>query len=217
MLPSRSMLRKKISLPLRLPLLTALPLAAGCGLFAGPNWMTSKGDLPFPLGKVESALWIGDVESYGGDEVYGRGDLLLIDREVDCEEVLGENFNGADSPIWKSSGILAEFRYNAYARGDATIDESDYSFEGEYWSGVDMDNENPSVNESRYWWGGVFAEGNFLQVYENKGFAEITDHSKKTVSGRLDTNLYKARFEAENCGAPEPDSYYYYDSGWGRR
>ncbi len=191
-------------------LLCTAPSLGGCGLFAGPNWMTAKGDLPFALGKVESALWIEEVDNYEDQEAYGRGTLLLTDADVDCDDLLDDSFDDdGDGIVWEASGIVASARYSAWAL-DGGIDADDYGFEGQYWTGVDVDVLDDDVNEWRYWYEGVFGEGMVFETYSNKGLLEITEHDDDEVIGRLDTSLYRARFQAENCGEPDDDDYGYY-------
>lgn len=194
-------------------LLLLLPLAsapsAGCGLFAGPNYMRSKADLPFSLGKVQSALWIEEVDTWDESEV-ARAELLLISAEVDCDDLEDDPLDEEDGAIWEASGILASVRYSVWSH-EGSIDADDYDFEGVYWSGVDVDEVGSEVESHRSWWGGVFGEGTLLETYDPHGRIEITEHSEDTVRGTMETELLSARFELEHCGSRVEE---HGDTGW---
>lgn len=174
-------------------------LSTGCGMFNGGNWMKSRADVPFDLGKVESALWIESVseESYDDeDSIYGRAQLLLIDDSMDCDDLADGDFIDEDGAVWDSSGIVASLRYSAYGEGDV----DDWGFEGDYWMGVDHHAYIDEVSGSRYWYGAVFGEGIYVESYYAKGSAKVLSHDSDVVKGKLETPMFKAGFTAENCG-----------------
>lgn len=170
-------------------------LLAGCGLFAGPNYMRAKGDAPVDLGRVESALWVDSSEYYSGNgwnSAYGRGQLLMSTESVSCEEL--DDFE--DEGVWNSEGLFANFRWSADGTGDV-----DLGYEGEYYGGVDHEGWEDGVAFSRSFEGAVFGDGGLYYFEYARGVAEVSDWSEGEVSGRLETSLYVARFQAENCGS----------------
>jgi len=179
-------------------------LGSGCGMLNGGNWMKTRADVPFDLGKVESALWIESVseESYDDEEsIYGRGQLLLIDDSMDCDDLAEDSLTDEDGAAWDSSGIIASLRYSAHGTGDV----DDWGFEGDYWMGVDHAAYIDEVNGYRYWYGAVFGDGMYVQGDYAKGRATVLSHDSDVVRGKLETAMFKAGFTAENCG--EEDDY----------
>ena len=78
--------------------------SVGCSMFS-PNSMSARGNAPFKLGKVASALWF---EERWADPEDGEGaaTILLVDKETDCDEFLEEldgSVDPKDSLLWEAA------------------------------------------------------------------------------------------------------------------
>ncbi len=168
-----------------------LVLTMGCS-----NSMSARGDAPFKLGKVESALWLQD-ESSQPLEGYGRASLLLISKELSCSQFMA--LENDDAVFWAESGIMATFRWSYNAFEDSP--EQDAGWEGTYYAGMDVDElwENNMGEVSRWFWGWAFADGAVWSVYDDDGLATIEEYDTEVV-GELGTALFEASFKAEDCG-----------------
>lgn len=202
---------------LRLPLI--LLLGPACGLFAGSNSIRTKGGTPLDLDKVVSALWTDSVEIWSeSDEwsdAYGRGELLLSSAEISCDDIRDGSIYDEQSPLWDSSGLVASLRWSAWSNSSGDATEQDW--EGSYYSGIDYERYDDGVWSSRWMSSGLYADGMAFELYYDRGEGEIKSYDKDTVSGRIDTQFYVARFEAENCGSTveKYDDYWeYWDYGY---
>lgn len=195
----------------------ALPLLllGGCSLLGGGNSMHARGDAPFSLGKVKSALW---AESRWSDAYDGEGSayLMLSSESLDCDGFFDE-VNGdvreEDSIVWNSDGVA--LRFDWYDPGG-----EDEGFEGQYTSGLyplgyDYDDDSPTL---RVFSLTAFSDHQSWQDEYGLGKATISDFSDSAVEGTAKTAWVSLRFDAENCGRV-PDGgfdydsydYYYYD------
>lgn len=208
----------------RRPLLVGLALAVGstapaCSLFV-PNSMRARGDAPFSLGKVESALWMEDRWS-DPDEGWGSGTLLLLDEGLDCDEfedALRGETEDEDSFLAEASGVVAELAW--------LMPEEDAGFEGTYYSGwypyySYAWYEDPS-HAVRVFQSAVFSEGTIWQDDYETGRLEVKTLDDE-LQGSLKTDWIAARFAAEDCGkipdletspADDTGGYHGDDTGW---
>lgn len=185
---------------LRLCLLVPL---AGC-LAPWGSSMRSKGDSPIRLGSVESALF---VQSGGSDASDGRGsgEVLLLSGPMSCSALLDDDLD--TDLLFEESGIFGAFSW-WHSPFDGDDDPADVGWEGQYWSGMEVETVVDDGTVRRAWSGMVFGDGAVISggYYNYSGGgggarASITSFSADRVVGHLESSLYEANFSAENCGA----------------
>ncbi len=195
-------------------LLCALALgASGCSLVM-PNSMGTRGEAPFKLGSLTSALFFEGAYS-DADEGYGQGILMLTDADMDCDDLEDEltgDTEQEDSVMWNHAGIAAVMTWMQPGE--------DAGFEGTYVSGfypyaTYQWYEDPEV-ATRIFAATAFSDGVSYDEEYGSGWLEISSAEDQIV-GRLKTDWLKARFRAEDCGKePEDDSGSWSgsDTGW---
>ncbi len=184
-------------------LVSCLWLLAGCGMVSG-NSMSARAGAPFSLGAVNSALWYQD-NHFDPELGEGKAHLLLIDEQMDCGDFADELNGLVDYQYrvqWWAEGISAEFYwFNGVERNDG--------WEGEYYAGVLTHNLDEGAqgpdDADRLFTSDVFSDAAVYYGDHWYGVAEIGHHGDDQVEGQIETETYKASFQAENCGiVPEP-------------
>ena len=191
--------------------MSSTPLGAGLVLVAclggcSPNTLTSKGDAPYHLGGVRSALWM-QAQGSDPDEGSASGVLILTSADYGCgafeKELTGET-DLEDAIWWKSEGLLASFAW-VDPGGDDAGWEGSY-FVGGYLAYYTSDETLRTMATN------VFSDGTLFETYYSElGRGDITSHSGATVGGEITTETLHATFRAENCGALESEPT---DTGW---
>ncbi len=168
-------------------------------LGACSNSLSERGDAPFKLSGINTALWIErDGETLDGD---GRAYLLLSDVEGSCNELeleLKGDIPEHESQRWTSRSVLAHFAWE-----DSM--ERDQGWEGIYYGGFYplyywsyQADYTVRLFSSQVFSDGVVYDGDYWM-----GEAEVEAYSGDEVEGWIETEMYEASFTAEHCGSYE--------------
>ena len=163
---------------------------------------------PFSLGKLKTALFAESRWS-SPDSGNGSATLLLVDDASygcsDLEAELNGESEPRDSITWKASGVLVDLEW-------WTNTGDNIGWEGEYWQGsysyagyfyydYSEEGDGDQKTVSRRHMGSVaFADERVYQGNYLFGRLDVESGDAQTVSGVAETEWWKARFEAENCG-----------------
>ncbi len=178
------------------------------GLFSGAclpwgNWMEARGDAPFKLGGVTSSLWKQDQHSEPSTG-FGWGYLLMTSAELGCDEFLQTDVESADW-LWDESGLYVSMRWN-HNEFDS-LSGQELGWEGEYYQVLDVDIYQESGVLTRWFSSLIFSDGFLYDSSGDQGWARIDSYGLQ-VTGKVETSLYKARFNAEECGQEGSDDQY---------
>jgi hypothetical protein len=199
--------------------MTMLLMLAAC---TGPGNLSTRNHAPFDLGKLQSALWF---ESTWADPDDGDGSayILLTDGQTSCsrfQDELNGDMQGADSLIWKDSGVLLQVEWfntageNIGYEGAYSAMQPLYGY-GYYYYYYDYDYgkaEGELGQDVRWFDWVVFSEGvNYASSDYGAGVLNIDSGGSDEVTGRVRAEWFTADFTARNCGRLEQRER---DSAW---
>lgn len=178
-------------------------------LLACTNTMKATRDAPFSLGSLKSALFAESRWS-NPDSGSGAATILLVDQAgFSCKDFADE-LNGftepQDSVTWKASGAVVELEWwnntGANIGWEGDYYQGAYSYSGYYYydyTNEDGESETSQVDR-RNMASAAFADERVYQGSYLFGRLTIDSGDADSVSGSIQTEWWKAKFEAENCG-----------------
>ena len=183
-------------------------------LLACSNTMSTTGTAPFSLGRVSSALFIGDPSSAERAD-YGRATLVLSGDRLACHDIQEASWADADgSPVEEGDHLVATvyWSYNPFDWEDYQEGDGRAGWQGMYGSGVTVSERAREGVVYRRFWLEAFDEGTRWDLDAELGLLEI-ESSDDVMEGTLDHQSVEARFAARNCGTQEAA----WDTGYGYR
>ncbi|HJN74680.1 MAG TPA: hypothetical protein QGF58_12165 [Myxococcota bacterium] len=176
-------------------------------LLSCTNTMKATRDAPFSLGSLKTALF---AESQWSTPEAGTGSatlLLVDDSDYTCEDLEAElagTTEQRDSITWTASGAVVDVQWwNNTGENIGWVGEyfqGAYGYGGYYYYDYsDEDDQQRSVDR-RTMASAVFADERIWQSSYLLGRLEITSGDVQLVTGTIDTEWWRARFEAHNCG-----------------
>lgn len=177
-------------------------------LLACTNKMSATSDAPFKLGSLKKALFAESRWS-SPDTGSGNATLLLVDdASYSCSDLQSElsgDTDARDSITWSASGAVVDIDWwnnlgtNIGWEGDYY--QGSYSYSGYYYYDYAEEDDGDQKGVSRRQISSVaFADGQTFQGSYLFGHLEIASGDADAVTGRIDTEWWKAKFKAENCG-----------------
>ncbi len=188
----------------------------------GPGKMATRGDAPFELGKLSTALWFETVWAEP-DQGNGSAYILLTDGTTTCaqlQEELTYQTQGADSLLWRDSGVLLQVQWfntegeNIGYEGAYSSMRPLYGY-GYYYYYYDYDYgkaEGSKGQDVRWFDWVVFSEGvNYSSSDYGAGALYIDGGGSERVTASVRAEWFTADVKARDCGQLQRSSE---DSGW---